>query len=137
MNRLLTLCLTAIIVLSFSIDAAAQEEIRLQRDGYQDRRSGKSVTIKAKDGAEVTVVMDDAGMLSRVKKDEKAEATYRVKNGVNAGIQASQTRGLQLDRHKFHRCSASPWGISKQTLFTTLDNSPGAAPFPASRNRRR
>ena len=44
------------------------------------------MTIKAKDGAEVTVVMDDAGMLSRVKKDEKAEATYRVKNGVNAGI---------------------------------------------------
>ncbi|MEK6697569.1 MAG: hypothetical protein AABZ10_00860 [Nitrospirota bacterium] len=86
MNRLLTLCLTAIIVLSFSIDAAAQEEIRLRGTVTRIDEAAKSVTIKAKDGAEVTVVMDDAGMLSRVKKDEKAEATYRVKNGVNAGI---------------------------------------------------
>ncbi len=86
MSRLLTLCLTAIIVLSFSIDAAAQEEIKLKGTVTKIDEASKSVTIKAKDGAEVTVVMDDAGMLSRVKEDEKAEATYRVKNGVNAGI---------------------------------------------------
>ena len=85
MNRLLTLCFTAIIVLSFSIDAAAQEEIKLKGTVTKIDEAAKSVTIKAKDGAEVTVIMDDAGMLSRVKEDEKAEATYRVKNGVNAG----------------------------------------------------
>jgi Cu/Ag efflux protein CusF len=85
-RRFLALCLGVIIVFTFGLTAVAQEEIKLRGTVTRIDEAAKSVTIKAKDGAEVAVIMDDAGMLSRVKEDEKAEVTYRVKNGVNAGI---------------------------------------------------
>ena len=85
-KRFLALCLGVIIVFTFGLTAVAQEEIKLRGTVTRIDEAAKSVTIKAKDGAEVAVIMDDAGMLSRVKEDEKAEVTYRVKNGVNAGI---------------------------------------------------
>jgi hypothetical protein len=85
-RRFLALCLGVIIVFTFGLTAVAQEEIKLRGTVTKIDTAEKSVALKTKDGAVVTIVMDDANMLSRVKEDEKAEATYRVKNGVNAGI---------------------------------------------------
>ena len=85
-RRFLALCLGVIIVFTFGLTAVAQEEVKLRGTVTRIDTAEKSVTLKTKDGVVVTVIMDDAGMLSRVKEDEKAEATYRVKNGVNAGL---------------------------------------------------
>jgi hypothetical protein len=54
------------------------------------------VTIKTKDGAEVTVIMENADMLSKVKEGEKGEAKYVVKDGKNSGIKLRKmTEGCQ------------------------------------------
>ena len=45
-----------------------------------------TITIKKKDGTEVTVVMEDRDLLGRVRKGEVGEVRYRVKNGVNSGV---------------------------------------------------
>jgi hypothetical protein len=50
----------------------------------------RSVTLKTKNGTVVTVVMDDPGMLSRVKEGMKAKVKYVVKNGINASFKIRQ-----------------------------------------------
>jgi hypothetical protein len=47
--------------------------------------ASKSVTIKSKDGAVVTVVLDDATVLSKVKESGKAGQEYAAKGGMNTG----------------------------------------------------
>ena len=47
--------------------------------------AAKSVTIQPKEGDAVTVVMEDADLLDKVKEGEKGQATYIVKDGKNIG----------------------------------------------------
>jgi hypothetical protein len=47
--------------------------------------ASKSVTIQPKQGDAVTVIMEDADLLAKVKEGEKGQATYEVKDGVNVG----------------------------------------------------
>lgn len=86
MKKIFLANLAVIIMLSFTMAALAQEELKVKGTVTKIDTSAKSVTIKTKDGAEVTVVMDNPDMLSRVKVNDKGEARYVVKNGVNAGV---------------------------------------------------
>jgi len=86
MKKISIVFFAAVIVLAFSAPVFAQEQITVKGTVTKIDAAAKSVTIKTKAGAEVTVVMDDPDMLSRVKEDSKAEARYVVRNGVNAGF---------------------------------------------------
>jgi len=86
MKKISIAFLAIVIVLAFSAPAFAQEQLTVKGTITKIDTAAKSVTIKTREGVEVTVVMDDPEMLSRVKVDSKAEAKYVVKNGVNAGF---------------------------------------------------
>jgi Cu/Ag efflux protein CusF len=86
MKKISIVFLAVVIVLAFSAPVFAQEQLAVKGTVTKIDTVAKSVTIKTKDGAEVTVVMDNPDMLSKVKVDEKAEAKYVVRNGVNAGF---------------------------------------------------
>ncbi|HLE39869.1 MAG TPA: hypothetical protein VI956_00020 [Nitrospirota bacterium] len=86
MKKLSLIFLAVVIVLGFSAPAFTQEQLTVKGTVTRIDTAARSVTIKTKDGAEVTVVMDDPDMLYRVKEDDKAEAKYVVRNGVNAGF---------------------------------------------------
>ncbi|HAS54426.1 MAG: hypothetical protein A2X56_06380 [Nitrospirae bacterium GWC2_57_13] len=45
-----------------------------------------TITIKPKSGAEVAIVMEDRDLLGRVRAGEVGEVRYRVKDGVNSGV---------------------------------------------------
>jgi Cu/Ag efflux protein CusF len=47
--------------------------------------AAKTVTIQPKEGEAVTVTMEDADLLSKVKEGGKGEARYEVKDGKNIG----------------------------------------------------
>lgn len=63
----------------------AQENIKVRGVFTKIDTASKSVTIKLKDGAVVTVVMDDATVLSKVEESEKAGVKCAAKDGMNAG----------------------------------------------------
>ncbi|OGW53407.1 MAG: hypothetical protein A2Z46_00870 [Nitrospirae bacterium RBG_19FT_COMBO_55_12] len=86
MKKLLIVFLAVVIVLAFSAPLFAQEELTVKGTVARIDTAAKSVTIKTKAGAEVTVVMDNPDMLSRVAEGQQAEAKYVVKNGVNAAF---------------------------------------------------
>ncbi len=86
MKKISIVFLAVVIVLAFSAPLFAQEELTVKGTVTRIDTAAKSITIKTKDNAEVTVVMDNPDMLSKVKEDERAEAKYVVKNGVNAGF---------------------------------------------------
>lgn len=86
MKKISIIFLAVAIVLAFSAPAFTQEQLTVKGTITKIDTAAKSVTIKTKDNAEVTVVMDNPDMLSKVKEDDKAEAKYVIKNGVNAGF---------------------------------------------------
>jgi Cu/Ag efflux protein CusF len=86
MKKISIVFLAVVIVLAFSAPLFAQEELTVKGTVTRIDTAAKSVTIKTKDGAEVTVVMDNPDMLSKVKEDQKAEAKYVTRNGINAGF---------------------------------------------------
>jgi Cu/Ag efflux protein CusF len=64
----------------------AQEEQKVKGTVTKIDTAAKSVTIQPKEGAAVTVVYDDADLLSKVKEGEKGEAKYVAKDGKNSGV---------------------------------------------------
>jgi Cu/Ag efflux protein CusF len=86
MKKISIVFLVLVVVLAFSAPAFAQEQLTVRGTITKIDTAAKSVTIKTKDNAEVTVVMDNPDMISKVKEDDKAEAKYVIKNGVNAGF---------------------------------------------------
>jgi hypothetical protein len=86
MKKISIIFLAVMIVLAFSAPAFTQEQLTVKGTITKIDTVAKSVTIKTKDNAEVTVVMDNPDMLSKVKEDDKAEVKYVIKNGVNAGF---------------------------------------------------
>ena len=85
MKIALVLCLTLLIAGSLSTAGPAQDVLKVRGVVLTINAAAKSVTIQPREGASVTVVLDGAAMLSRVKEGDKAEATSVVKQGVNAG----------------------------------------------------
>lgn len=96
MKKIIVLAVTVLVALSLSMVAVAQEEQKVKGTVTKIDTAAKSVTIQPKEGAAVTVVYDDADLLSKVKEGEKGEAKYAVKDGKNAGIKLRKlTEGCQ------------------------------------------
>jgi Cu/Ag efflux protein CusF len=96
MKKIMVVLVTVLVALSLSMVAVAQEEQKVKGTVTKIDTATKSVTIKTKDGAEVTVIMENADMLSKVKEGEKGEAKYVVKDGKNSGIKLRKmTEGCQ------------------------------------------
>ncbi len=87
MKKIMIVFVTVFVALSLGMTAVAQEEQKVKGTVTKIDDASKSVTIKTMDGAEVTVVMEDASLLLKVKEGRKGEAKYVVKEGKNVGIQ--------------------------------------------------
>lgn len=77
--------LCTIAFLAVAISAFAEEIVKVKGKVTKIDAAAKSVTIQPKEGDAVTVVMEDADLLSKVKEGEKGQATYAVKDGKNVG----------------------------------------------------
>lgn len=96
MKKILVVLAGVVVALSLSMAAVAQEEQKVKGTVAKIDTAAKSVTIQPKEGAAVTVVYEDAGLLSRVKEGENGEAKYTVKDGKNVGIKLRKlTEGCQ------------------------------------------
>lgn len=96
MKRLFVVVVALVMVLSLGMTAFAQEELKVKGTVTKIDEAAKSVSITPKEGAPVTVVADDASMLSKVKEGEKGEAKYVVKDGKNVAVKIRKlTEGCQ------------------------------------------
>ncbi|HLA05351.1 MAG TPA: hypothetical protein VJZ16_05160, partial [Syntrophales bacterium] len=86
MKKIMVVLVTVLVAFSLSMVAVAQEEQKVKGTVTKIDAATKSVTIQPKEGAAVTVVYDDADLLSKVKEGEKGEAKYVVKDGKNSGV---------------------------------------------------
>jgi Cu/Ag efflux protein CusF len=84
-KKMMVAAMTVLVVLSLSMVAIAQEQQKVKGKVTKIDRVTKSVTFKTKAGSEVTIVMEDASKLSRVKEGNKGEATYVTEEGINIG----------------------------------------------------
>jgi Cu/Ag efflux protein CusF len=82
-KMMIVTALTVLIALTLSMVAIAQEQLKVKGKVTKIDMATKSVTIKPKSGAEITVVMEDASKLADVKEDDKREATYMIVDGRN------------------------------------------------------
>ena len=86
MKKIFALCLAVLPSLSYLSTAAfADEPLKVKGTVTKIDVAAKSVTIQPKEGEAVTVVMEDADLLAKVKEGEKGQATYLVKDGKNVG----------------------------------------------------
>lgn len=86
MKKIFAVIVTLVVALSLGMSAVAQEELKVKGTVTKIDEAAKSVTITPKEGAPVTVVAEDAAMLSKVKEGEKGEAKYVVKDGKNVAV---------------------------------------------------
>jgi Cu/Ag efflux protein CusF len=82
MKRVFAICVAAAFVIALTSTAFAE---RVKGTVAKIDVVAKSVTIQPKEGDAVTVIMEDADQLSKVKEGEKGQATYDVKDGKNVG----------------------------------------------------
>lgn len=85
MKKMLVICLAVAVALTVSLSAFAGESVKVKGTVTKIDAAAKSVTIQPKEGEAVTVIMEDADQLSKVKEGEKGQATYEVKDGKNVG----------------------------------------------------
>ena len=86
MKKIMVVLVTVLVAFSLSMAAIAQEEQKVKGTVIKIDIADKSVTIKTKAGDEVTVVIEDASLLSKVTEGGKGEAKYVTRDGKNAGI---------------------------------------------------
>lgn len=85
MKRILVACITMVMALSLGMAVFADEPIKVKGTVTKIDEAAKTVTIQPKEGEAVTVVMEDADLLSKVKEGGKGQATYTVQDGKNVG----------------------------------------------------
>ena len=96
MKKIMAALVTVFVALSFSMAAVAEDQQKVKGTVTRIDAAAKSVTIQPKEGAAVTVVYDDADLLSKVKEGEKGEAKYVTKDGKNSGVKLRKmTEGCQ------------------------------------------
>jgi Cu/Ag efflux protein CusF len=96
MKKVFAIMVMVVVALSLSMAAIAGDEEKVKGTVTKIDQAAKSVTITTKDNQVVTVVFDDASLLSKVKEGEKGEARYTVKDGKNAGVKLRKlTEGCQ------------------------------------------
>lgn len=89
----MTIALTILVMLSLCVIAVAQEQQKVKGKVSRIDIATKSVTIRTKSGSEITVVMEDAAMLSDVKEEEKRQVTYITADGKNIGSKIRRFSG--------------------------------------------
>lgn len=96
MKKIMVALVTVLVALSFSMAAVAEDQQKVKGTVTRIDAAARSVTIQPKEGAAVTVVYDDADLLSKVKEGEKGEAKYVTKDGKNSGVKLRKmTEGCQ------------------------------------------
>jgi Cu/Ag efflux protein CusF len=96
MKRILVACITLVVALSLGTAVFAGETLKVKGTVTKIDAAAKSVTIQPKEGEAVTVVMEDADLLDKVKEGEKGQATYAVLDGKNVGTKLKKmTEGCQ------------------------------------------
>ena len=96
MKRIIVACITLVVALSLGMAVFADEPIKIKGTVTKIEAAAKSVTIQPKEGTAVTVIMEDAELLSKVKEGEKGQATYTVIDGKNIGTKLKKmTEGCQ------------------------------------------
>ena len=96
MKKIMVALVTVLVALSFSMAAVAEDQQKVKGTVTRTPAAARSVTIQPKEGAAVTVVYDDADLLSKVKEGEKGEAKYVTKDGKNSGVKLRKmTEGCQ------------------------------------------
>jgi len=91
-KKALVLAVVVLAAVALVAPAFAGEVLRVRGTVTKIDADAKSVTIKQKGGEEVTVFVENAGMLSRVREGEKGEARYVVKDGKNVAERLSKVR---------------------------------------------
>ena len=96
MKKIMVALVTVLVALSFSMAAVAEDQQKVKGTVTRIDAAARSVTIQPKEGAAITVVYDDADLLSKVKEGEKGEAKYVTKDGKNSGVKLRKmTEGCQ------------------------------------------
>lgn len=96
MNKALVLVISLVALLSLGMSATAQERLKVKGTVTKIDEAAKSLTITPKEGAPVTVTVEEPSMLSKVKEGEKGEASYEVKDGKNVAVKIRKlTEGCQ------------------------------------------
>jgi hypothetical protein len=86
MKKLIVMAVSILIAVSLAVAAAADEPVKVKGTVSKIDEAAKSVTIQPKEGDAVTVIMEDADLLSKVKEGGKGQATYTVKDGIKVGL---------------------------------------------------
>jgi Cu/Ag efflux protein CusF len=76
---------------SVSMTVFSQEQLKVRGEVTNIDETSKSITIKPRGEAAVTIILDNAASLAKVKIGDQAELKYTVKDGVNS---ASKIRKL-------------------------------------------
>jgi Cu/Ag efflux protein CusF len=85
MKKIFVLCLIVMVSVVLSSAVFAGDTLKVKGTVTKIDTATKNVTIQPKQGEAVTVTMEDADQLSKVKEGEKGQATYEVKDGKNVG----------------------------------------------------
>ena len=85
MKNIFAISCAIMIVLALGTPGMAEEAVKVKGTVAKIDIAARSVTIQPKEGDAVTVIMEDAELLSKVKEGEKGQATYLVKDGKNIG----------------------------------------------------
>lgn len=96
MKKALVLVISLVALLSLSMAATAQEHLKVKGTVTKIDEAAKGLTITPKEGAPVTVTVEEPSMLSKVKEGEKGEARYVFKDGKNVAVKVRKlTEGCQ------------------------------------------
>jgi predicted RNA-binding protein len=87
------MAMTVLVALSLSMVAIAEEQLKVKGKVTKIDMETRSVTIKPKSGAEITVMMEDASKLAEVQVDEKREVAYVTVDGKNIGSKIRRFSG--------------------------------------------
>ena len=85
MRKILTSGVALFIALVLGTSVFADEALKVKGTVAKIDTASKSVTIQPKEGEAITIVMEDADLLDKVKEGGKGEAKYIIKDGKNVG----------------------------------------------------
>ncbi len=86
MRKTVGVMVVVAVVFLLGMAAMAQGLMKVSGTVTKIDTAAKSLTIQPQEGEAITIIMQDAEKLSKVKEGGQAEVRYRVKDGKNVGI---------------------------------------------------
>ncbi len=87
MKKIVVVVVIAVMMaLAIGTSATAQGLMKVTGTVTKIDTGAMSVTIQPQEGPAITIIMQDAEKLSKIKEGANTEVRYRVKDGKNAGI---------------------------------------------------